>query len=725
MSLPYFQTQYKSRQTRRNNPVPFENKDITKRRMIHLPRRRQRPLRENHHKPTTKKRLSSKINHTMRLHAKPPAVEYKRMRTSDSRTGKTMQPPITFIAPFESMAAQAEKIIAEHGYPANVSQGDLGAGVRAAASALENGAKVIISRGGTAELIQQELADRLVVDVIDVEASVYDIINYLHRNNKPDFRVAVVGFPQFIATGKAVCESMDIFHRIFEIANEADAVPVVNSLAEWHADAVVGDTISCRLMADLGWGSCHLIESSPYSIRDAFERAMLLLANLDRQLTQYKKLSTVLSCAVQGIGIIDENGVVEDINLGCRSLLGVEPDNAIGKSLSTIIPEVDTAALLGRREGQEEYVIDRKGEQLVIDFVPLSPESSEKSDGFVMTVQPARRIQEMENAIRTKLRHQGFLARKHLHDILHDSPAMKHTIAIAEEYAKSDANIIITGETGTGKELFAQGIHNASARSGAMFVAINCAALSPTLLESELFGYSPGAFTGALRSGKPGLFEMTHKGTLFLDEIGEMDPFLQTRLLRAIQEREIMRIGDNKVIPVDVRIIAAANKDLEKEVTLGNLRMDLFFRLNVLSLSLPPLRERKEDVVLLLKHYLAKHAERMGVALRMPGDDFFAGLAQYEWPGNVRELENLAERYVVLQNRPESGDFRGFLPSFSPPGARSTLPDGDGTLDGVIRHAITRTLEEEHGNIQRASRRLGVTRNTVKRWMREQKGEAE
>ncbi len=632
--------------------------------------------------------------------------------------------PIAFIAPFEGLAVQAEEVIRDNAYPARVWRGDLSAGVEAAAKALKSGAKIIVSRGGTAKMIQRELGDRLSIAVIEVEASAFNVVRYIHDNIRPGFRMAVVGFPQFTMMGKAVCESMEVGHRIFEIPDEAGAGAVVRTLMDWHADAVIGDTISCRLMSDYGWQNYHLVESSPHSIRDAFERAMFVLGNLDRQLAHNRKLATVLSCSLQGVAIVDKSGLVEDMNSQCLELLGMEADTVIGQNLARLLADPNLDAALAAKSVARGILLERNGRQLIVDLTPLSSDRLPDSGGMVMTVQPSKRIQEMENAIRARLHKKGFHAKHSLSDILHAGGILAETIAIASEYAKSDASIVITGETGTGKELFAQGIHNASRRADGMFVAINCAALPSGLLESELFGYSPGAFTGALRSGKPGLFEIAHRGTLFLDEISEMEPFLQTRLLRAIQEGEIMRLGDSRVIPVDVRIIAASNKDLEEEVERGNLRMDLFFRLNVLALRLPPLRERRGDVELLLKYYLVRHAARMGVQLRMPDADFLDGLEDYAWPGNVRELENLAERYVVLQERPESADYRTFLPRLG--GGRDTVvmarenieTDDAEKLDDVIRGAIDKALEAEKGNIVRASRRLGVNRNTVRRWMK-------
>ncbi len=631
------------------------------------------------------------------------------------------------------MATQAEDVIRAHGYPAKVWLGDLEAGVDAAMDAIQGGAKVIVSRGGTAQMILAAVNRRQPVPVIEVETSVYDAVSYVHANVRPGFRVAVVGFSPFTVMGGSVCESMDVEHRVFAINNASAATGIIKTLIDWQPDAVMGDTVSCRLMADFGWKNYHLVESSHHSIRDAFERAMLFVNSLERQLAHNRKLAAVLSVSHHGVAILDRNGRVEDINRRCADMLGVNGAEFVGKSATDLFPDPGLAAALGGKKESRGNLVELNGQQLIVDCVPLASEHLSDAGGMVVTVQPSKRIQEMENAIRTRLHAKGFRARHHLRDIVHASPVVADTIAMAAEYAKSNANIVITGETGTGKELFAQGIHNASRRANGMFVAINCAALPSGLLESELFGYSPGAFTGALRSGKAGLFEIAHEGTLFLDEINEMDPFLQTRLLRAIQEGEIMRVGDSRVIPVNVRIIAAANKDLDQEVERGHLREDLFFRLNVLSLSLPPLRERHGDIALLFRHHLAQRSAKMGIKARMPDASFFRDLDQYSWPGNVRELENLAERYLVLQDRPESRALGRLLPRRSRNSAIDEQPRASGamiavspendtsaeeTLDDIIRRTVASTLAAENGNIARTSRRLGINRNTLKRWMK-------
>lgn len=224
----------------------------------------------------------------------------------------------------------------------------------------------------------------------------------------------------------------------------------------------------------------------------------------------------------------------------------------------------------------------------------------------MVAFQDVTRIQEMEGKFYRKIHLRGHVAKYTFDDILFQSSEIKRTIETAQRYSEVDSNILIIGETGTGKEIFAQSIHNHSNRKNNPFVAINCAALPENLLESELFGYAEGAFTGAMKGGKQGFFELAHRGTIFLDEIGEISPKMQSRSLRVLQEREIMRIGDDKVIPVDVRILSATNKDLMQMVKSNDFREDLYYRLSVLDLVLPPLRERREDIPLLVNAFIQK-----------------------------------------------------------------------------------------------------------------------
>ncbi|MDI6728945.1 MAG: sigma-54 dependent transcriptional regulator [Thermodesulfovibrionales bacterium] len=303
-------------------------------------------------------------------------------------------------------------------------------------------------------------------------------------------------------------------------------------------------------------------------------------------------------------------------------------------------------------------------------------------------------------------------------DIVAESPAMKQLMSIIREVAKSDITVLLSGESGTGKEVIARLIHKNSLRADKPFVAINCAAISESLLEAELFGHEKGAFTGAAER-RPGKFELADKGTLLLDEVSEMAFPLQAKLLRAIQEREIDRIGGRSPVPVDVRIIATTNKDLLSEVKKGNFREDLYYRLNVFPIKLPPLRERREDIIPLMEFFIKKLSQKMGRAFEV-SDELKSYLLQRNWEGNVRELENLMYRTAVI-SRSEV-----LLPPADELGVRGldvgvqVAESGNtGTMKDMERDLIIKTLRETGGNRTKAAQLLGISVRTIRNKIKE------
>ena len=332
-------------------------------------------------------------------------------------------------------------------------------------------------------------------------------------------------------------------------------------------------------------------------------------------------------------------------------------------------------------------------------------------------------IQDLESQIRCKMSERGFKAKYTFEDIIYQSQSTHQTIETARRYSESDSNVIIVGETGTGKELFAQSIHNSSSRKNRPFVAINCAALPENLLESELFGYVEGAFTGTSKGGKMGLFELAHGGTLFLDEIGEVSLSIQSKLLRVLQERQVRRIGDNKVIDVNVRIISATNRSISKLSEQGLFRRDLMYRLDVLRLFLPPLRERENDVELLFLHLLKTQSQeaRISVPALEPGALSF--LHQYPFIGNVRELKNIVERVTVLK----TGNIittQNLKDALYPPDLNDSAMEVSSRpiLDtGLLneQERIRQALEQCGGSRTQAARLLGMDRSTL--WRKMQK----
>ena len=343
--------------------------------------------------------------------------------------------------------------------------------------------------------------------------------------------------------------------------------------------------------------------------------------------------------------------------------------------------------------------------------------------GNLLTFQKVSAVQNTEIAIRSKLYHRGHTAKYSFADIIGDSRPIQEAVRIAKTLAKAPSNILITGETGTGKELFAQSIHRESdARSGP-FVAVNCAAIPENLVESEFFGYESGAFTGASKEGKPGFFELAHEGTIFLDEISEIPLNLQGKLLRVIQENEVMRIGSDRIIPVKVRIVCAVNKDLRELAGKGAFREDLYYRLAVLRLRLPPLRERKGDILQLAEHFIRQY-ESMYPKRTFTLDPRARGaLLAYQWGGNIRELRNVCEQLVVLN---ESGviteaEVDGLIPS----GAKKPITENTPTTDyaternSLEREQILAAMDECGCNKSRASELLGMDRTTLWRKLKE------
>jgi len=303
--------------------------------------------------------------------------------------------------------------------------------------------------------------------------------------------------------------------------------------------------------------------------------------------------------------------------------------------------------------------------------------------------------------------------------LLGTSHALERMLKQARSVAATTATVLLTGENGTGKEMLARAIHQESPRASGPFVAVSCAALPETLIESELFGHERGAFTSALQSRK-GRFELANGGTLFLDEIGELSAAVQVKLLRVLQERQFERVGGTKTLTVNIRLIAASNRDLENEVKVGRFRQDLFFRLNVVPLALPPLRDRPEDIPLLAAHFALKSAEKHGQPTPELQPELIEVLQEYEWPGNVRELENLIERLVVLSSGPSLGI--EFVPEKMLRALPGTNATDESTLEGAVaalkKKMIVNALHTE-GNKVAAAKKLGISRSYLHRLINE------
>ncbi|HEV2579348.1 MAG TPA: sigma 54-interacting transcriptional regulator, partial [Ktedonobacteraceae bacterium] len=385
------------------------------------------------------------------------------------------------------------------------------------------------------------------------------------------------------------------------------------------------------------------------------------------------ELKSILQTLPEGVLLLRNDGVISQMNTPAGAMLGLVPARVNGRRLSDVLPlPVMLSQAITRQQPltDEEIVFETARGRVtclcslrpisnyhtdtsladivgspasvgVIGATGLSLADPVTTDGYVLILRSIERVQRLVN------RMTGARARLTFDNVVGATPALKEAMRLALLAARSNSTVLLRGETGTGKEIFAQSIHNSSARVDGPFVAVNCAAIPRELINTELFGYEGGSFTGADRQGRSGKFEQAHGGTLFLDEIGDMPLDLQTALLRAIETRSIVRVGGQRVIPVDVRIIAATHRDLREEARHGNFRSDLFYRLNVLTIHIPALRERAGDIPLLAHHFLQRQSRALGRSLTITPEAMEA-IRGYNWPGNIRELENLLERVAYL-----------------------------------------------------------------------------
>ncbi|QTO21415.1 propionate catabolism operon regulatory protein PrpR [Burkholderia seminalis] len=574
------------------------------------------------------------------------------------------------------------------------------------------------------------LKTRAPVPVVVVSPTGFDVMQALARARRDASRIALVSagdtppeVRRFVAA-----YGLDVQFASYQSAQEAEAC--VHDLHDRGIETIVGPGLVTDLAASAGMGAVFLYSHA--SVRKAVETALEVAYATHAEAFRRQRLDTLLQHLRDGVVALDAHGRVEAINERLASALGVEPAAAVGRALVDLRPELRT---LRGEDGDALATV--RGVRYVVHRGPLVDRGV--TSGSVLTFQESRAVERLDRALRSQPTTQQFAARYALDDVVGASAPMTRVRDLVRRYAKSDATVLVLGESGTGKEMIAQSLHGLSARRSYPFVAVNCGAFPEALLESELFGYEEGAFTGARRGGKTGLFEAAHRGTLFLDEIGEMPPSLQSRLLRVLQEREVIRLGSTEPIRIDVRVIAATHRPLLAAVEAGTFRADLYYRLNILNVGLPPLRERAADIPALAAALLvqaARRESRLAERLRDAGDAARvldatrATLARYRWPGNVRELQNVIERIAVeLAEEADENDPAAACVKLDPDALQAIAPelfttpaDAADTDDAQTLHARRRRAEADEiravldacgGDRDRACAMLGISKTTL------------
>lgn len=487
--------------------------------------------------------------------------------------------------------------------------------------------------------------------------------------------------------------------NLFQEINMA-AVPVINHNNVLGAIAVVG----------LDHYDSGLYQSLAALMGKSIERVMAS-RDVKQQLEDSQQYAFAMMNSLSfGMIAVNTSGKIEWINDRACNILNIKRTLLLEKSVKKYLPDysrLKRSTTDGRIVLDEEvsFKMGKDSEHFSVNVYPI--ESPEGEDlGVIISFREMQRVFNLVN------KYTGMQAHFTFADVLCVSEKMKRLKRYAERVADSPTTVLIQGPSGTGKEVIAQSIHNASERRERGFVAINCGAIPPHLIESELFGYDSGAFTGAKKGGNPGKFELANGGTLFLDEIGEMPLDMQVKLLRALQENAVTRVGGDKYIPVDVRIIAATNKNLEQEVDQGNFRLDLFYRLSVIPVTIPALKDRIEDLPLLLNHFLRSKSNKLRKPLPKVTESHWQRLKDYHWPGNIRELENYAEKMVNLGGQVAFDDGLKTVKDHAAE-IRSESVRELKSIAAMEKDAIEEALLQLSGNVSMVARVLGISRNTL------------
>lgn len=576
--------------------------------------------------------------------------------------------------------------------------------------------KIIAARANSARRIRKLLPN---VKVIEIPITGYDVIRSFNAAKFHGKTIAII-------TTSADVFGLDVFQNAFKInilnylatpPHKLESV-VLDSVSK-GAEVILGGALTCKVVERLGFKSTTL-RLGPESVYRTLQEIKNIEEALEFEASRQGFVNKLMDNIVEGVISLDQEQNILSINSIAKGIIGLKKDDIIGKNIKEIFSFINSEGFFNTEENIFNGIASIKDIDIVFNKLPII--ANGKSYGAIITLHETNEIQKMESVIRNKIYAKTHIARYTFDDIIGKSKAITHAIAMAKNYAKTNSSVLISGETGSGKELFAQSIHNESQRKNGAFVAINCAALPNTLLESELFGYVEGAFTGARKKGKAGVFEIAHGGTIFLDEISEMDYANQGSLLRVIQEKYVVRLGSHEITPVDVRIVAATNRNLKELVEEGKFRADLYYRLNVLNLVLPPLRARKEDIIMFMKIFLNKNPSKFKDRFVFH-EDAISLLKDYTWPGNVRELENISERIIATANSPIIT--RNLLKSIIQPEITNIIDTPTATEEKKMYSIkeqmqideIIAALKDTNGNITKAAALLDINRTTLWRRM--------
>lgn len=508
----------------------------------------------------------------------------------------------------------------------------------------ENDLQGVVTRGSWTVFLKNELS----VPVFPVKIDASDVYSNIHLLSAKGYRRIGIAIYSYVSEHNLPYGAIDCYRFgdlqlcISHFNNLNEIEYVIDRMASIYKIEYIFGDVEAVQVASRKQIPCNVIQLESRFLVDSIEQAYYIVQLNAIERDHRNRIHQITNLISEAVLSFDDSSNLITCNSSAAAMLKLAPDSGgtveeiLGLTLDDLLAQ------------QPNKLVEIRGKSYIMNAV-----TSYLRDQATHTVilNSTHYIQKIEMSIRTQSKSNGMKAKHHFTDMIAIDKKSLQLVNVAKKYARSQGTILIRGETGTGKEVLASSIHNESPRRDGPFVALNCATLSENLIESELFGYEKGAFTGANSAGKKGLFELAHRGTIFLDEIGELPLNLQAKLLRVLQEREVMHLGGDKVIPIDVRVIAATNRDLHKMMREGAFREDLFYRLALLELNLLPLRERAADIVPLFITFLNENMRKNDLHFYWENTAVFNPLLSYSWPGNIRELENLAERVVLLSDQ--------------------------------------------------------------------------
>ncbi|WP_347254261.1 sigma 54-interacting transcriptional regulator [Leminorella grimontii] len=567
---------------------------------------------------------------------------------------------------------------------------------------IKNGTKIIISRGGTADLLRNNVS----IPIVEISHNFYGIYRTLKEAREKSHKIAAVGFPRFCDMLKHYQSLTNEEFKICQVYNHADIENVIRQLSEENYRLVIGGLTVAEKAKKYGLGVV-MGDTDNISIEQALNEAFSFLKYIREENEKLLISNAALNQTREGILCIDESGEIKRINAKGVDIFKCNAGENIFRKPhfepihNSIINEVEL----------KDHPVEIHGETV---FLNLRHVKNRQNFYTILSGNRSDSAFILNGKAGGKLSPKSFLVKYGFSDIVGSSKPLMHAVDLAKTYAKFDFPVHIYGETGTGKELFAQSIHGESARKNEPFIAINCAALPESILESELFGYVDGAFTSARKGGKVGIFELARNGTVFIDEISEAPLSVQIKLLRVLQEKSFTRLGGESLISTDFRLITASNKDLSPLVVSGAFREDLFYRINILNLNLPGLCERRDDVMAIIYALLAQSGRELSFT-----DAAIACLKEYAWPGNVRELQAVVYRLLVLAERDvvdrEDLYRYGKMARSDASASASLAIDADATdlLRKNEQHLIREVMALTAGDRVKASAILGISPSTL------------